>query len=207
MIEDVQIDPRLKVEDHEVCVKNVVIRVNAFDEASAASLCDDVSAAHKAKQAYLPIIIDSNGGEMYALWAMVDVLSRSKIPVVTIIEGKAFSSGSALFMCGWEGYRFIGPNASMMIHDGYGGGGEAKKAPELKMDSKETSRLNLKMYRFMEKRAGQPRNFLWNMVQDRRGADWYFTPKEAVQYNLASRVKIPTLRTEVKVVTNLVFSR
>lgn len=205
MIEDIQIDPRLKAEDHEVRVKNVIIRVNTFDEAGAAALCNEVSEAHQAKQTYLPVIIDSNGGDMYALWSMVDVLARSKIPVVTIIEGKAFSSGSALFMCGWDGYRFIGPNASMMIHDG--SGEVAGKASDLKAEAKEVVRLNQRLYRHMEKRAGKPRNFLWNMVQERRGTDWYITPKEAVQLGLANRVRIPTLRTEAKVHTSLIFSR
>jgi ATP-dependent Clp protease protease subunit len=205
MIEDIRIDPRLKAEDHEVRVKNVVIRVNSFDETSAATLCNEVSLAHQAKQTYLPVIVDSEGGDMYALWSMVDVLSRSRIPVVTIIEGKAFSSGSALFMCGWEGYRFIGPNASMMIHDG--SGEVAGKASDMKVEAKHVLQLNQKLYYHMEKRAGKPRNFLWNMIQKRRGTDWYITPKEAVQLGLANHVKIPTLRTEAKVHTSLIFSR
>lgn len=206
MIEDVTVDPRVRVGDEKrVYVENHVIRVTDIDEVSAAYLCSEVSLAHQAKQSYLPIIINSSGGNIEDLWSMVDVLMRSKIPIVTIIEGKAYSSAIALFMCGWDGYRFVSPNSSVMIHDG--SGGREGKALEVKTESRELNRQSQKLYRFLAKRAKQPKDYFSELIHERGRVDWYLTPTEAVQHGLADRIKVPTLKTEIKVTTSLVFSR
>ena len=130
----------------EVKFKNenlpVVIRVNKFDEAAAKDFSKEVTRAQNTGQPTLPVIIDSYGGQVYSLMSMISDLERSRIPVATIIQGKAMSCGAVLFSFGTEGYRFMAPDATVMIHDVSSGG--RGKVEEIKADAAEAERIRLK---------------------------------------------------------------
>lgn len=180
-----------------------VIRVGDFDEQAVMMFSHLISEAHRTGQPLIPIVIDSNGGDVYALWSMVDILDRATLPIATIIEGKAMSCGAALFTCGTQGLRFVGPNATMMIHD-VASGAEGK-TEDIKVMAHESERLNKKLYSFMEKRINVRRGTLWRRVHDRGRSDWYLTPQEAVKLNIANHIKIPSFRTSVSVTMALEY--
>ena len=206
MLETVDISKRVKVDsDREVFVDTRVIRVTSIDEAGAAELSSEVSLEQQGGPDYLPVMRDCYRGEKYSLWAMVDSLAKSKIPVVTVVQGKAMSCGVALFTCGKEGYRFVGPHATLMIHDAFNEEGGKGKPSDLKVETREITRLNRDIYAFMERRIKQPKNFLWDQVHARSRSDWYISPKEALALNLANHIKIPELRVKVVVTSELFF--
>lgn len=205
MIESITIDPRIRVRAaKDLILVPKVILVQSFDEPAAANFRKEMSYAHRTGQTIIPIVIDSYGGDTYALMAMVDTIRSAQVPVATIIQGKAMSCGAVLFTCGTDGYRFMAPNATLMIHD-VASFEDGKKTEEVKADARETDRLNRKIYRIMDKNCGQKPGFFWNMVQQKSRADWYIAPKEALKLNLANHIRIPTLKTNVSVVTTLEY--
>ena len=125
----------------------VVIRVNKFDEASAKSFSESMSKAQSTGQPVVPIIIDSYGGQVYSLMSMISDIQHSKIPVATIVQGKAMSCGAILFSCGAEGKRYMDPDATVMIHDV--SSMDRGKVEEIKASAEETERLNKKIYHLM----------------------------------------------------------
>ena len=131
----------------------VVIRVRKFDEAAAKAFSDTMANALNTGQPIVPVIIDSYGGQVYSLMSMISDIKHSRIPVATIIQGKAMSCGAILFSFGTEGHRYMDPDATMMIHDvssmGWG------KVEEIKADAEEVERLNQKVYRMMAKNCAQ----------------------------------------------------
>lgn len=205
MLQLLEIDPRILIRETDDSspgrLLNMprIIRVGDFDEDAVESFADAMSEAHRTGQPVIPIVIDSVGGDVYALWAMVDIIEKAQIPIATIIEGKAMSCGAALFTCGAEGMRFIGPHATLMIHDVSSWTAPGGKSEEIKADAKETERLNKKVYAFMEGRIGRRKGSLWKMVQDRGRADWYLTPQEAIKLNIANHIKLPSFKTVVSV--------
>lgn len=205
MIESFTVDPKIRVRDpKDLLLIPKVVLVQGFDDEAAKNFRLSMSYAHRTGQDIIPVVIDSFGGDVYALLSMVDTIRSAKVPVATIIQGKAMSCGAVLFTCGTDGYRFMAPNATLMIHDvasweGY------RKTEEVKADAKETDRLNKKVYRIMDKNCGQKTGFFWNLVQEKSRADWYITPREAVRLKLANHIKIPTLTTTVKVEIALEF--
>ncbi len=204
MIETLVIDPQVKVRDpSQLLTMPRVIRVQSFNEEAVKQLSRDVSLAHQSGQPILPLVIDSYGGDPYGLWAMVDILDTAKMPVATIIEGKGLSCGAVLFACGSEGYRFIGPNATLMIHDVTSSDDSDKRSEDMRVDASETDRLNKKMYRFIEKRIGQPKGYFSALYEQRARTDWWITPREAVKLRLANHIRIPTLKTSVSVKVEL----
>jgi ATP-dependent Clp protease, protease subunit len=205
VIESIELDPKIKVRDvAELLVLPRVIRVRSFNEEGAKTFSKEMSLAHQSGQPVIPVIIDSYGGDVYALMSMIDTIKTATVPVATIVEGKAMSCGVVLFTCGTEGYRFIGPNATLMVHD-VSSIEPRKKAEEVKADARETDRLNKKLYRIMEKNIGQPNGYLWQLSQERSRVDWYMMPKEAIKHNIANFIKIPALRTVVSVEMKLEF--
>ena len=85
----------------------IVIRVTKFDEASAKSFSALMSKAQNSGQPVVPVIIDSYGGQVYSLMSMIADIKHSKIPVATIVQGKAMSCGAILFSFGSPGKRFM----------------------------------------------------------------------------------------------------
>ncbi len=205
MIESLSVDPRIRVK----FAKNLLrlpktIHVQEFSEEAARDFRADMSIAHRTGQPIIPVVIDSYGGDVYALFAMIDTIKSSKLPVATLVLGKAMSSATVLFTCGSEGYRFVAPHATLMVHD-VSADEAYKKAEEIKSDAKEVDRINRKAYRVMDRNCGQKAGFFWNLVQQKGRADWYLTPQEAIRLQMANHVKVPTLKTTVSVETSLEF--
>jgi len=58
--------------------------------------------------------INSYGGDLLAVMAVVDAIKNSKIPIHTIIEGVAASAGTIMSVVGHK--RYITSNSYMLIH-------------------------------------------------------------------------------------------
>lgn len=204
MIERVTIDRRIKIrEPSELVFLPVVLRVKNFDEDAVKAFSEDLSLAHQSKQAIIPIIIDSYGGDVYSLLSMIDILKSAKLPIATIVEGKAMSCGAVLFTFGTEGNRFIGPNATLMFHDVSNEDMPDDKIEDIKVSARELDRLNQKLWRMVARNTGKPISVVRALIQAKGHVDWYLGPQEAVRMGFANHVCIPTLQTQVIVKTTL----
>jgi ATP-dependent protease ClpP protease subunit len=180
----------------------VIIRVNRFDEESAREFAESMSAAQNTGQTVVPVVIDSFGGQVYALMSMIGAIRSSRIPVATIVEGKAMSCGAILFSFGADGLRFMDPDATLMIHDvssaAFG------KIEEMKTDVREAERLNNKVYKMMAKNCGKPESHFLDIVHGKGHADWYLDAKEAKEHNLANELRLPTFSLKVELQFSLI---
>ena len=179
----------------ELRVDPIIIRVNKFDEESAKEFVDAMSRAQNTGQSVIPVVIDSYGGQVYSLMTMIGAVKASRVPVATIVEGKAMSCGALLFSFGAEGKRYMDPDATLMIHDvsSFAMG----KVEEIKADAKEVERLNKKVYEMMARNCGKPSDYFLKMVHERGHADWYLDAQEAKGHNIANDLRIPTLTCKI----------
>ncbi len=175
----------------------VTIRVNKFTEDSAAEFARKVAMAHNTGQDVIPVIIDSYGGQVYSLMSMISEIKNSELPVATIIQGKAMSCGAILFSFGTEGYRFMDPHATVMIHDV--SAGAIGKIEELKANSEEANRLNDQVFKMMAQNIGKSDKYFLKRIHEKGHADWYLTPEECKKINLANYLRVPVLNIRVKV--------
>jgi ATP-dependent Clp protease protease subunit len=189
------------VKEIELRSDPVVITVNKFDEESANEFATLISAAQNTGQSVIPVVIDSYGGEAYSLLSMIGTLKSSKIPVATIIKGKAMSCGALFASFGEEGLRFMDKDAVMMIHDvstmAFG------KVEELKADARESDRLNKKLYVMMARNCGKPDNYFLDLIHDKGHADWFLEAEEAKEHNIVQQLRVPTLKGKVTVTIEL----
>jgi ATP-dependent Clp protease protease subunit len=175
----------------------VVIRVNKFDEASAKTFSALMSKAQSTGQPIVPVVIDSYGGQVYSLMSMISDIQHSKIPVATIVQGKAMSCGAILFSFGAKGKRYMDPDATLMIHDvssmAWG------KVEEVKVSAEETERLNQKIYHMMAENCGQHEEYFLDIVHEKGHADWFLDAKECKRHKLASHLRVPEMKIDTQV--------
>jgi len=175
----------------------IVIRVNKFDEESAKKFSDAMSEAQNTGQPIVPVVIDSYGGQVYSLLSMVANIKSSKIPVATIVQGKAMSCGALLFSFGAFGHRYMDKHATIMIHDV--STGAHGKVEEIKADAKESDRLNQWLYREMATNCGKEEDYFLKLIHERSHADWYLDATEAQSHGLANHLRVPDLKLKIDV--------
>ena len=173
----------------------IVIRVVKFDESSAKEFSVEMSKAQNSGQPIVPVIIDSYGGQVYSLMSMISDVRHSKIPVATIVQGKAMSCGSILASFGAEGKRYMDPDATVMIHDV--SSMMEGKIEDLKADAKEADRLNKKIFRMMAENCGQEEEHFLDIIHQKGHAEWYLTAEECKRHNIVNHAHVPTLQIKV----------
>lgn len=203
MITKISIDPKIKCKElKDILTLPTVVKVTEFDTKALDKFLIDMQNAANTDQPVIPIIVDSFGGIVYSLLGMIDIINSMKVPVATIGIGKHMSCGAILLSAGTEGYRYMSPLSSLMVHDV--SSASWGKVEEIKADAKETDRLNELLYKLLAKNTGKPEKYFWDLVQSRGRADWYLTPEEAKSHNIINHIGIPSFNLSVK--TDLTFS-
>jgi len=190
------VDPKIRAKRADLLDEPVVIRLNKhFNEEMAEKFATEMSKAHETGQTIIPIVLDSFGGEVYSLLDMISQIQNSRLPVATIVEGKAMSAGAMLYGFGWNGYRYMAENATLMIHDvsSWHGG----KVEEIKADAKETERLHKLIFGMLAKHLGKKEDYFLNIIHDKGHAEWYVTAKEAKRHGLCNHIGVPEYKVEI----------
>lgn len=186
-------------ERDSLCLKEIkqpiIIEVNEFTEESATKFAHQMAYAQQSGQTVIPIVIDSYGGQVYALSRMISLIQSSKVPVATIVEGKAMSCGAILFAMGAEGMRFAGPSATILFHD-ISGGAEGKMA-EMKVDIAQAEKLQIDMLATVSKNIGHKANYLMDELTKRGHTDWFLDSTEAKKLNIVNVIGIPEFKMQV----------
>lgn len=191
-----QIDPQLHIQKIEDVYKEpVIVRVNEFDEKALEEFEDDIQDALNSGQPVIPIVIDSFGGSSYGLLGMINLLNTIEIPVATILTSKAMSAGAVLFSFGTEGYRYMHPDAWLMVHDvgSFTGG----KIEDIKADTNQMDEMNQRLYKRMSVHLGHKPEYIGSLIKEHNHVDWFLTAKQAKQHNIANHLKIPKFRIEI----------
>lgn len=139
----------------------------------------------------IPIIINSYGGSVYSLLAMLDIIEATTKPVCTIAIGKAMSCGSVLLAAGTRGYRFMGHEADVMVHEV--ASWSAGKTTELKEDVKNTDRLNKLLLKKLARYCGKKSDYFQKEIKKRTNLDWYLNAKQCKALGLVDHVGVPKL--------------
>ena len=129
--------------------------------------------------------------------AMISSIKSSRVPIATIVQGKAMSCGAILASFGSEGLRFMDKDATMMIHDvssfAFG------KIEELKSDVRESERLNKKIYTMMARNCGKSADYFTKLIHDKGHSDWFLDAEEAKKHGLIDHIRVPEMKIKVDV--------
>ena len=128
----------------------------------------------------IKIFINTDGGDLLAAFTIADAILLSTTPVWTINQGKAYSAGFLIFICGHK--RLALNNSSFLFHEGaITLGGDAHKF-ENGAD-------------FYKKQRGTIKDLVINQTKVNEETykehckdDWWLTSKDALEYGVADEV-------------------
>lgn len=136
------------------------------------------------------VYIDSFGGAVDSMATIAELVENSEKPVGTVVVGKAMSAGAILSSIGGDGMRWVGPNSRMMFHRLSAGIlGDVK---EMETYTREIIRMN----ELWLKKAVKRSKLTWkefNEVLNKKGGNWYMSPREAVKNGFADQIGLPIL--------------
>lgn len=191
-----KIDPRIRYQNiDELISRPRIVRVTEFSEKALDNFEKDMEAAHATGQPVIPVIIDSYGGNAYGCLGFVAAIETARVPVATVLTSKAMSAGAIVFCFGTEGYRFMHPEAAMMIHDV--GSMSFGKIEEIKADTRHLDDLNTRIYRRVSKHLGHDPDYISDLIKKHSHVDWFLTAKEAKKHNIANHLRVPFFDIEV----------
>lgn len=195
MIKEIKVDKNIKCKISDLIESPVVVKVNNFHEDAVKDFQDQYEKCLMTGQPFVPVLIDSYGGHVYSLLAMMAIIKNSVLPVITVVHGKAMSCGAILFGMGSQ--RYMAENSTLMLHDvssvTFG------KVEEIKSDAKECERLNNIIFSQLAKNCGQPVDYFNKIIHTKGRADWYLDTKEAKKHGLCTHVGVPKLQVSISV--------
>ena len=101
----------------------------------------------------LTLYINSQGGDLYEAFGLIDMMRNSAVPVRTIGYGSVMSAAFLIVASGAPGERYITKNCGIMCHQ-MSVLEEAGKYHDIKATRKETDRLSKAMYDVLKETTG-----------------------------------------------------
>lgn len=138
----------------------------------------------KKKLKELLLMICSEGGDLSAAFALIDVMNSSRIPIKTVGLGQIASSGLLVFLSGSPGRRVLTPNTTIMSHQfSWGSDG---KVHELFATIKEFELIQQRMVNLYKKATGLDDDVIKSVLLPPQ--DVYLSAEEALKYNICDHI-------------------
>ncbi|HUT15456.1 MAG TPA: ATP-dependent Clp protease proteolytic subunit [Anaerolineae bacterium] len=130
----------------------------------------------------ISLYLNSPGGAISAGLAVFDTMQLVRAPVSTIAVGMTASMGTILLCAGAKGKRYALPNATVHIHQPWGG--VQGQAVDIEIEARRILRERERLNRILAERSGQT---LERIMQD-TDRNYWMTAEEAVEYGLVDEV-------------------
>lgn len=101
----------------------------------------------------LTLYINSQGGDLYEAFGLIDMMRNSQLAIRTIGYGSVMSAAFLILSCGSPGQRYVTKNCGIMCHQ-MSATEEIGKYHDIKAQRKETDRLNQAMYDVLHDTTG-----------------------------------------------------
>ena len=138
----------------------------------------------KKRHRELLLMICSEGGDMAAAFALIDVMRSSRIPIKTVGLGMIASAGLMIFIAGDRGRRILTPNTSIMSHQFHWG--TMGKVHELFATVKEFELTHQRMIDLYRECTGLDDKKIAEVLLPPQ--DVYLSAQEAQQYGICDHV-------------------
>ena len=153
-------------------------------------------------QAFLPVIINSTGGNAHDAMHIVELLMTCGLPIHTVGMGVVASGAALIFTCGQQ--RFLSPNSRLMIHDVSADIDGNLTGAAMKIEAQEMEHLRDNMCRVMAENIGAEPDYFKKLMYAKGGnVDVYLSPAECLEHKLATEIGVPKLQVQVTVSMSL----
>lgn len=172
-------------------VRPVRMWIRDFSTAEVRRLQRVIELVESEKQDVLPLFISSMGGNLWNMMAMFDLIASCSKPVATIALGCAMSAGCDLLAAGTKGYRYIGLQTIVMVHDSvdevWG------KNADVQAMAREAQRARDLSFDLFARHTGKTKAFWDDFLAKRLNVDVYLPAQKAVRLGIADHVGVPSI--------------
>ena len=156
---------------------------SALDDEIGSQLCAQlVMLSADDPDADIALWINSPGGSVPAMLAIMDTMRLIPNDVATVNLGMAYSAGQFLLCCGARGKRYILPHAKVLLHQGSAGIGGY--APDIELQADDLRHVRDTVLGVIAEQTGQP----LERIFDDSLRDHVFTAAESVDYGFVDHV-------------------
>ena len=128
------------------------------------------------------LYINSPGGDMVALFGILDTMNFVSAPVSTTCIGQAASAAAIVLAAGEKGRRFVLPNARVLLHQPHGGA--QGQSSDIEIQVREMVELRNRMVDVLQGATGQSRE---RLVSD-LDRDFILRGEDVVAYGVVDEV-------------------
>lgn len=140
-----------------------------------------------AKVGHINLCIESTGGNVDDMWALIDLILTSPVPIYTYAFGVVSSSALMIFLSGNR--RFVSPHTTLMLHE-LSCAFHSNKTNAIQEWSKMITNEQDKMDNLILCKTKLTKKKLKEIKA--RKQDYYFSAKEAVELSFADAIFMPT---------------
>jgi ATP-dependent Clp protease protease subunit len=130
----------------------------------------------------ISLYINSPGGSISAGLAVYDTMQLINSPISTVAVGMTASMSTILLCAGARGRRYALPNATVHIHQPWGG--VQGQAVDIEIEARRILRERERLNEILAQNTGQP---MERIVQD-TDRNYWMTAQEAVAYGIVDEV-------------------
>jgi ATP-dependent Clp protease protease subunit len=130
----------------------------------------------------ISLYINSPGGSISAGLAVYDTMQLINSPISTVAVGMTASMSTILLCAGARGRRYALPNATVHIHQPWGG--VQGQAVDIEIEARRILRERERLNEILAQNTGQP---MERIVQD-TDRNYWMTAQEAVDYGIVDEV-------------------
>lgn len=159
------------------------------DDTSASDVIAQILALDaKDNQEEIRIYINSGGGSLSAMSAIIDTMKFASAPISTVALGLAASAAAVLLAAGDKGRRLALPNARIMIHQPRTGGSQGSmQATDIDIMAQEILRSRKWMEEFLSTATGRSLEDINKIIE----RDKWMSPEEALEFGLIDMIVAP----------------
>ena len=128
------------------------------------------------------LFINTPGGSADDGFGIHDTIRFVRSPVICISFGLNASAGTIILLASPKERRFAFPNCRIMIHQP--SGGAQGRASEIEITAEEILKLRRRANELIAKECGRP----FEEVEKDTNRDRWFSPEEALEYGLISKI-------------------
>jgi ATP-dependent Clp protease protease subunit len=145
-----------------------------------------------------PIVIhiNSQGGDAYAGIALTNIIHKSIVPIITIIEGICMSA--ATFVAIMSQHRVIAPNSFMLIHQYSQCVKKHSKHDEFEFQQVTGKKLMNDLYKIYTNHSNLPKNEIKKIMKQ----DLYLTSQQCLKYKIVDEILQPHKNSRVSPLNN-----
>lgn len=157
---------------------------DSVNSRSAQSIIQDLLRMNQESDEPISMFINSGGGSVVDMMAIIDVMNAVKSPVNTFVLGIAASAASLIAANGKK--RMISSNSSMMIHEAARKMIFDTRDPESFKALDELEELNMRVSEMYSKVTGKSKENIKNLLSKKK--DINLSAKESIEFGLVDEI-------------------